>query len=399
MPPKGTKGAPKGSSWENPVLLQDLALALYETASKAGCFSAATKMEIEAFMKQQGHPTTWEAVRCLVISSIGRLTLPELLPPPVRAWLPGSRQGATHSESISCTCCPGLIPHSLFIFSSSSPAQAANAPASSQSSFVPYNFILQPTPSSSYPTSCTMGGRQIQKWDPAVHEDILIAIFQHVNLSTVDWSSIMGDMRSKGYTFTEGALRATHPLPCSPIHTHSPRTLQSPCPNYCRHPTCTKSSPNMSGQPARGWNAATHEALLLCLIDEVKPSKALFTKVTEQMQARGYTYSYVAITQHVQKLRKNRDLSALGKAAEGNGATPTKPAAKRGGGGRGRKAVSKKDVREYSPVDDAEEQINLKREASEETFDVETPVKKQRVKRESTEDLVNEDYDAEDGET
>ncbi|GJN74363.1 hypothetical protein PLICBS_008454 [Purpureocillium lilacinum] len=155
-----------------------------------------------------------------------------------------------------------------------------------------------------------MGGRQIQKWDPAVHEDILIAIFQHVNLSTVDWSSIMGDMRSKGYTFTEGALR-----------------------------------------------------------------------------------------QHVQKLRKNRDLSALGKAAEGNGATPTKPAAKRGGGGRGRKAVSKKDVREYSPVDDAEEQINLKREASEETFDVETPVKKQRVKRESTEDLVNEDYDAEDGET
>lgn len=174
----------------------------------------------------------------------------------------------------------------------------------------------------------------------------------------------------------------------------------------------------MSGQPARGWNAATHEALLLCLIDEVKPSKALFTKVTEQMQARGYTYSYVAITyihpalhsfpscfpsscllsrlfsmwsltlsssQHVQKLRKNRDMSGLGKAAEGNGATPTKPAAKRGGaGGRGRKAVSKKDVREYSPVDDAEEQINLKREASEETFDVETPVKKQRVKREST---------------
>lgn len=174
----------------------------------------------------------------------------------------------------------------------------------------------------------------------------------------------------------------------------------------------------MSGQPARGWNAATHEALLLCLIDEVKPSKALFTKVTEQMQARGYTYSYVAITyihpalhsfpscfpsscllsrlfsmwsltlsasQHVQKLRKNRDMSGLGKAAEGNGATPTKPAAKRGGtGGRGRKAVSKKDVREYSPVDDAEEQINLKREASEETFEVETPVKKQRVKREST---------------
>lgn len=129
---------------------------------------------------------------------------------------------ATHSESISCTCCPGLIPHSLFIFSSSSPAQAANAPASSQSSFVPYNFILQPTPSSSYPTSCTMGGRQIQKWDPAVHEDILIAIFQHVNLSTVDWSSIMGDMRSKGYTFTEGALRYAQCLflrACSPqIH-------------------------------------------------------------------------------------------------------------------------------------------------------------------------------------
>ncbi|KAJ6441955.1 C-myc promoter-binding protein [Purpureocillium lavendulum] len=198
-----------------------------------------------------------------------------------------------------------------------------------------------------------MGGRQVQKWDPSVHEDILISLFQHLSLSAGEWAALMNDMQAKGYTFTEGALR-------------------------------------------RGWNAATHEALLLCIIDEVKPSKALFTKVTEKMQALGYTYSFVAILQHVQKLRKNRDMSAMAKAP-GDNDTPAKPAAKRGGGGgRGRKAASKKDEREFTPVDDEEERMNLKREASEE-LEVETPIKKQRtIKAEDHEGSAEfADYDAE----
>jgi hypothetical protein len=48
-------------------------------------------------------------------------------------------------------------------------------------------------------------------------------------------------------------------------------------------------------RPSRGWDATAHEALLLCIIDEVKGGKALMTEVTKKMQARGYTYSYDAI--------------------------------------------------------------------------------------------------------
>lgn len=52
-----------------------------------------------------------------------------------------------------------------------------------------------------------MAGRQLQRWDHVVHEDILIALFQHVTLAAGDWANIMADMRAKGYVFTEGALR------------------------------------------------------------------------------------------------------------------------------------------------------------------------------------------------
>lgn len=48
-------------------------------------------------------------------------------------------------------------------------------------------------------------------------------------------------------------------------------------------------------KPARGWDAAAHEALLLCVIDEVKGGKPFLTEVTRKMQARGYSYSYDAI--------------------------------------------------------------------------------------------------------
>jgi hypothetical protein len=45
----------------------------------------------------------------------------------------------------------------------------------------------------------------------------------------------------------------------------------------------------------RGWDATAHEALLLCVIDEIKGGKVFLTEVTKRMQARGYTYSYDAI--------------------------------------------------------------------------------------------------------
>ena len=84
--------------------------------------------------------------------------------------------------------------------------------------------------------------------------------------------------------------------------------------------------------------------------------------------------------QHVQKLRRNRDVSAINNAAGGSAPTTPKATAKGGGGGgRKRGASRKKWDRELSPVDDGDEVKNLKRENSEE-LEVETPVK--RVKKE-----------------
>lgn len=51
----------------------------------------------------------------------------------------------------------------------------------------------------------------------------------------------------------------------------------------------------MPGKGTRGWDASAHEDLLLCLMDEVKPNKAIITSVTSKMTAKGYTYSYDAI--------------------------------------------------------------------------------------------------------
>lgn len=45
------------------------------------------------------------------------------------------------------------------------------------------------------------------KWEPKVHEDILMAMFQHLKLTSQDWANIMDDLKDGGYTFTEGALR------------------------------------------------------------------------------------------------------------------------------------------------------------------------------------------------
>lgn len=67
------------------------------------------------------------------------------------------------------------------------------------------------------------------------------------------------------------------------------------------HPKATMVAPkskdgtSSGSKPTRGWDAAAHEALLLCVIDEIKGGKAFLTEVTRRMQARGYSYSYDAI--------------------------------------------------------------------------------------------------------
>ncbi|KAL9489486.1 hypothetical protein ACSS6W_001763 [Trichoderma asperelloides] len=123
-------------------------------------------------------------------------------------------------------------------------------------------------------------------------------------------------------------------------------------------------------KPTRGWDAAAHEALLLCVIDEIKGGKAFLTEVTRRMQERGYTYSYDAINQHVQKLRKNRDTTGIVTAADpASGAskasaTPRKAAATP----RKRRTPAKKDVDEDDDMD-----VKLKLEQAAEDEEMYSP--------------------------
>jgi hypothetical protein len=49
--------------------------------------------------------------------------------------------------------------------------------------------------------------RQLMKWSPQVHEDILVATFCNLSLSSEQWAKIMADLSEMGYTFSESALR------------------------------------------------------------------------------------------------------------------------------------------------------------------------------------------------
>ncbi|PHH65166.1 hypothetical protein CDD81_3297 [Ophiocordyceps australis] len=141
----------------------------------------------------------------------------------------------------------------------------------------------------------------------------------------------------------------------------------------------------MASKPMRGWNDEANANLLLAFMDVIKPNKAMITEVTAAMTAMGYAYSFDAINQHVQKLRRPRDPTAVGKAQlkDETVSTPTKKTQARtpgSGSGRKRKTPSKSVKKEMSPIDDNDETESLKAKVKEEG---EAPRPK-KVKKEST---------------
>lgn len=48
--------------------------------------------------------------------------------------------------------------------------------------------------------------RILQNWDAETHEDILVALIEHMRPAGSDWAAVTAALRAKGYTFTEGAL-------------------------------------------------------------------------------------------------------------------------------------------------------------------------------------------------
>lgn len=55
--------APKSSAWENPELLVDLVVGLYQAAEASHGLKPEVKSGIEAFLQQRGHDTSWNAIR------------------------------------------------------------------------------------------------------------------------------------------------------------------------------------------------------------------------------------------------------------------------------------------------------------------------------------------------
>ncbi|KAI1170565.1 hypothetical protein F4777DRAFT_583760 [Nemania sp. FL0916] len=49
-------------------------------------------------------------------------------------------------------------------------------------------------------------GRTLTKWDAKVHEDILVALSNTLELSGVQWDSVINTLHQDGYTFTKSAL-------------------------------------------------------------------------------------------------------------------------------------------------------------------------------------------------
>ncbi|KAF5661339.1 hypothetical protein FCIRC_11859 [Fusarium circinatum] len=125
-----------------------------------------------------------------------------------------------------------------------------------------------------------------------------------------------------------------------------------------------------AGKPARGWDAASHEDLLLALLEEIKPNKADLTNVAEKMRNKGYSYSYDAINQHVQKLRKNRDTTAIQNSGGSENGTPRKRAS--GTKTPAKRAPSKrKATKSTSVVDEDEDLEDEKMQLKMETDDME----------------------------
>ncbi|KAK4120804.1 hypothetical protein N657DRAFT_550697, partial [Parathielavia appendiculata] len=50
------------------------------------------------------------------------------------------------------------------------------------------------------------GQRVLQNWDAETHEDVLLALIEHMKPTGGNWTAIVASLHRKGYTFTEGAL-------------------------------------------------------------------------------------------------------------------------------------------------------------------------------------------------
>ncbi|KAH7154985.1 hypothetical protein B0J13DRAFT_521154 [Dactylonectria estremocensis] len=156
----------------------------------------------------------------------------------------------------------------------------------------------------------------------------------------------------------------------------------------------------MTAKPTRGWDANSHGDLLLVFIDEVNPSKAVITSVTERLAKKGYTYSFDAVNQHVQKLRRTRDTAGFEAAVGGSGSatsTPRKTATPRK---RATPAKKSKAMIAAEEDEDEDDKTKLKKEINSDDEQPTTPKRpakraKKNPKPEPVSDVEIEDAEIE----
>ncbi|KAL2185284.1 hypothetical protein L209DRAFT_712579, partial [Thermothelomyces heterothallicus CBS 203.75] len=107
------------------------------------------------------------------------------------------------------------------------------------------------------------------KWED-IREDLFEAIMQvHPPINKEQQGDIVRIMREKGHDMGWNAIRhTTHKA--TDITVTMPRTLQN-------------------------WDAETHEAVLLALIEHMKPNGSDWSAVVASLRPKGYTFSEGAL--------------------------------------------------------------------------------------------------------
>ncbi|KAI1809491.1 hypothetical protein GGS20DRAFT_571673 [Poronia punctata] len=114
------------------------------------------------------------------------------------------------------------------------------------------------------------------------------------------------------------------------------------------------------------WNDKTRSDLLMEIIDVAPPSTQQWDEIIEHLHAKGYSYTYNAALQHLQKLKRKEGAPAgegsvpatpkkTGKNGDAKPKTPRTPKTPKTPGGRKRKAPA-------ASTDDAEEEEILVKE-------------------------------------
>ncbi|KAI8670922.1 hypothetical protein NCS57_00565500 [Fusarium keratoplasticum] len=168
----------------------------------------------------------------------------------------------------------------------------------------------------------------------------------------------------------------------------------------------------MAKRQTMQWDANVHEDILICMFQHLKLSNEDWTSVMAELQKLGYTFTESALrtllpdikltitSQHVQKLRKNRDTNASNAltAIQAAGSATTTPRKKATTTPRKRKNAKNTPAEE----DDAEdEKMKLKQENDDEAGDeLVSPSPMKRAKRTPKPEPKEEELEAEvEGET